>query len=89
MERGPWQTTVTKSQTQYFKQLAWSYTDSVIPQVYGTPEAKLLCFPFEHLSLVTLFNKLYIFIAYHIRVAELQSSQAWQFTDEETVFLSG
>ena len=86
MERGPWQTIVTNSQTWNFKQLAWSYTDSVIPQVYGTPEAKLLCFPFEHLSLVTLFNKLYIFIAYHIRVAELQSSQAWQFTDEETVF---
>ena len=67
-------------------ELVWSYTDSVIPQVYGILEAKLLCFPFEHPSLGTLFNKLYVFIAYHIRVAGLQSSQAWQFTDEETVF---
>lgn len=67
------------------KQLAWSNTVRIRPQVSGMPEAKLLCFPFEHVSLGTLLNQLHIIAAYNIRVAELRNSQAWQFIDEETV----
>lgn len=67
------------------KQLAWSNTVRIRPQVSGTPEAKLLCFPFEHVSFGTLFNQLHIIAAYNIRVAEFCNSQAWQFIDEATV----
>lgn len=66
------------------KQLAQSYS-RIRPQVCETPEAKLLCFPFEYMSLGTLFNKLHITTACHSRGTELQNSQAWQFTYEETV----
>lgn len=70
------------------KQLAQSYT-RIRPQVCETLEAKFLCFPFEYMSLGTLFNKLHITTACDIRAAELQNSQAWQFIDEETVFQRG